>query len=142
MGKNVGVLAILAQGPIFKIVGEDRFAICTVVNRSDVTPEEGARCAQEMRDTLLGKVIPRGSGYVGFVFDVTQGPAVFGPRTRAALEELFRAAEAQKTRLAVRVGPAAIQQLQFKSLVRECAPTQGRVFDDETADLWAKGAGG
>jgi hypothetical protein len=132
-------LAVLAEGPIFKIVGEGSIATCTVVNRSDVTPEEGARCAQEMRETLLGQVIPRASVYVGFVFDVSMGPVVFGPRTRAALEEMFREAEAQGTRIGVRVGAAAIQQLQFKSLCRECAPTQGRVFEDGRAADWARG---
>jgi hypothetical protein len=132
-------LAVLAEGPIFKIVAEGTVATCTVVNRTDVSPEEGARCAQEMRDVLLGRVIPRGSVYVGFVFDVTNGPAVFGPRTRAALEEMFRETESQRKRVGVRVGPAAIQQLQFKSLCRECAPTQGRVFDDERAMDWASG---
>ena len=90
---------------------------------------------------LLGRVIPRDSAYVGFVFDVTQGPSVFGPKTRAALEELFRGAEANGKRVAVRVGAAAIQQLQFKSLCRECAPTLGRVFDDERANGWASGGG-
>lgn len=91
-----------------------------------------------MREVLMDKVIPRGSPYVGFVFDVTMGPTVFGPKTRAALEEMFREAELQRTRVGVRVGAAAIQQLQFKSLCRECAPTQGRVFDDERAGEWAK----
>jgi hypothetical protein len=94
-----------------------------------------------MRAVLMDKVIPRGSPYAGFVFDVTMGPAVFGPRTRAALEEMFREAESQRTRIAVRVGTAAIQQLQFKSLCRECAPTQARVFDDERAGDWAKTGG-
>jgi hypothetical protein len=134
-------LPVLAEGPIFKITGEGTLATCTVVNRADVSPEEGARCAQEMRETLMGKVIPRGSAYAGFVFDVTKGPAVFGPRTRAALEEMFREAEAQKTRIGVRVGAAAIQHLQFTSLCRECAPTQGRVFDDDKAEVWARGGG-
>jgi len=131
-------LPVLAEGPIFKIVAEGTVATCSVVNRTDVSPEEGARCAQEMREVLMGKVIPRGSAYVGFVFDVTLGPPVFGPRTRVALEAMFSEAEAQKTRIGVRVGATAIQQLQFKSLCRECAPTQGRVFDDERALAWAR----
>jgi hypothetical protein len=139
LDKNHGVLPVLAEGAIFKIVGEGDFATCTVVNRTDVSPEEGARCAQEMRAVLMGQVIPSRSEYVGFVFDVTMGPTVFGPRTRVALEEMFRAAEAEKTRVAVRVGPNAIQQLQFRSLCRECAPTQGRVFEDGPADEWARG---
>lgn len=138
-GEEEPALAVLAEGAIFKIVAEAHVATCTVVNRIDVSAEEGARCAAEMRHVLLGKVISRDSPYVGFVFDVTQGPTVFGPKTRAALEELFRGAESNQKRVAVRVGAAAIQQLQFKSLCRECAPTQGRVFEDASANAWASG---
>jgi hypothetical protein len=127
----------LAEGAIFNIVADGPVATCKVVNRTDVTPEEGARCSREMRDVLVDRVLARGSAYAGFVFDVTNGPHVFGPRTRASLEELFRTAEAQSKRVAVRVGPHAVQQLQFKSLCRECAPTQGRVFEDDSANDWA-----
>lgn len=131
-------MPVLAEGAIFKIVADGPIATCSVVNRSDVSPEEGARCAQEMREVLIGQVVARGSPYSGFVFDVTRGPAVFGPRTRASLEELFRTSETHGKRVAVHVGSAAIQKLQFKSLCRECAPTQGRVFDDEGAAVgWA-----
>lgn len=41
-------LLTLGKGAIFEIVATDGVARYSVVNRSDITSEEGARCAAEM----------------------------------------------------------------------------------------------
>jgi hypothetical protein len=130
---------VLARGSNFEITADGRVARCSVVNSPQIDRDEGARCAQLMEDTLSNQVLSRRSTYAALVFDVRHGPEVFGPRTRSALEELFRAAELAGKRLAVRVGSGAIQRLQFSSLCRECAPTQAKVvFSDHDEELWLK----
>jgi hypothetical protein len=124
-------MGILAQGANFEITASGRVVRCTVVNRPDVDREEGARCAKLMREFLLGSVLSPRSPYAALVFDVQKGPEVFGPVTRGMLEGIFQAAETHQRRLAVRVGPAAMQRLQFSALCRECAPTWAKVVDSE-----------
>lgn len=119
----------IAGGAIFEITELDGVVRCVMTNRPDVTAEEGARCAQQIQQACT-RVLTRGSSYKGLVFDVRNGPAVFGPKTRAQLEELFRLAERNRVPVAVRVGEAAIQRLQFSSLCRDCAPTFAAVADD------------
>jgi hypothetical protein len=121
----------LARGANFEITASGGVVRCSVINSPDVDREEGARCAQQMREVLLNRVLTAGSGYVGLVFDVRRGPEVFGPVTRGMLEGIFKAAESAKRQLAVRVGTAAMQRLQFGSLCRECAPATGKVVDDD-----------
>jgi len=128
---------VLARGTNFEISAAGRVARCSVVNSPEIDGDEGARCARLMEDTLTNQVLSRRSSYTALVFDVRRGPEVFGPKTRGALEELFRAAELAGKRLAVRVGSGAIQRLQFSSLCRECAPTQAKVvFSDHDEAAW------
>jgi hypothetical protein len=126
----------LARGANFEMFASRSVVRCIVKNPPGVDREEGARCAQQMRQTLLGKVLVPAAPYLGLVFDVRLGPEVFGPVTRGLLEGIFSAAEATRRPLAVRVGAGAVQRLQFTSLCRECAPTAARVVnsdDEETA---------
>jgi len=127
-------MQVLARGSNFEITAQGATVRCSVVNAPDITPEEGARCAALIHDTLSSEVFARHSPYAGLVFDVQLGPAVFGPKTRASLEELFRAAERAGKRVAVRVGDTAIQRLQFSSLCRECAPTQAAVVSTDSEE--------
>ena len=132
-------MEILAHGANFEISALAGIVRLTVLNPPNVDREEGARCAQQMRETLLTRVLLTGSKYVALVFDVRKGPEVFGPVTRGMLEGIFRAAESSKRRMAVRVGTAAMQRLQFSSLCRECAPTWAKVVgDDPEEDRWIR----
>src|SRR5690242_18375304 len=92
---------ILAQGPIFTIRGDGDFASCEVINRTDVSADEGARCAATMHEVLSARVLSPLSSYRGLLFDVRQGPPAFGPKTRGALERLFAAAATGRRRIAV-----------------------------------------
>jgi hypothetical protein len=127
-------MQFLARGSNFEITAQGETVRCRVMNAPDITPEEGARCAALIHDTLSSHVLNRHSPYAGLIFDVQLGPAVFGPKTRASLEDLFRAAERAGKRVAVRVGDAAIQRLQFSSLCRECAPTQAAVVNSDSEE--------
>jgi hypothetical protein len=124
-------MELLARGANFEITAEAGIVRLTVVNRPEVDRDEGARCAQLMHDTLASRVLLTRSPYRGLVFDVREGPEVFGPKTRASLEELFRAAESSRKRTAVRPGTSPIRRLQFASLCRECAPRHAKIVDDD-----------
>ena len=133
-------MEVLARGANFEITAERGIVRLTVVNRPEVDREEGARCAQLMHDTLASRVLLVRSPYRALVLDVRQGPEVFGPKTRASLEELFRAAESARKRTAVRPGTSPIRRLQFASLCRECAPRQAKIVDDDQdEDAWLVG---
>ena len=133
-------MEVLARGAIFEITAEGGIVRLSVINKPEVDREEGARCAQLMHDTLTSRVLLVRSPYRGLVIDVRQGPEVFGPKTRASLEELFRAAESSRKRTAVRPGTSPIRRLQFASLCRECAPRQAKIVDDDQdEDEWLVG---
>jgi hypothetical protein len=101
-------------------------------NSKSVTPEEGARCAQLIRDTLIHQVILDGSPFSGLLFDVRKGPPVFGPKTRGQLEALFSRAGNLDFKTAVLVSENPTQRLQFGNLAAECAPECCRIVFDET----------
>jgi hypothetical protein len=123
---------VLAQGAIFVIRQSGELAVCEVVNRQDVSAEEGARCASVMHEVLTTRVLTAHSLYRGLMFDVRQGPPVFGPKTRAALELIFVHARGAQRRLAILVGGSATQRMQFGNLCQEHAPEHARVFLSET----------
>jgi hypothetical protein len=124
-------MELLARGANFEITADAGIVRLTVINRPEVDRDEGARCAQLMHDTLASRVLLARSPYRCLVVDVRQGPEVFGPKTRASLEELFRAAESSRKRTAVRPGTSPIRRLQFASLCRECAPRHAKIVDDD-----------
>lgn len=114
---------VLASGEIFEVVGEGQLVTCAVINRSDVTAEVGARCANEMQAALVKALVAANAPFRGVVFDVRKAPIAFGPKTRAALAELFGRAETLQRRVAALVGPSPTQHIQFVNLQREVAPT-------------------
>lgn len=130
---------VLASGAIFEIRADDDTVTCAVVNRSDVSAEEGARCASEMNEVLTTRVLGPRSPYRGFVFDVRKGPPAFGPKTRVALEMLFAAATTYGRRIAVLVGESPTQRMQFGNLCLEHAKQNAQVFQSEaSAREWLK----
>ena len=127
----------LARGAIFEITAHEGLVTCQVINRSDVTAAEGARCASLMNEVLTQRVLTPLSPYRGLIFDVRQGPSAFGPKTRAALEQVFAAADASRKLIAVLVSSSPTQRLQFGNLCRERAPERSNVFDDQAdAQRW------
>lgn len=128
---------VLSSGAIFEIRSTAGLVFCRVMNREDVSAEEGARCAADMHATLTQRVLVPTAPYRGLVMDVREGPPAFGPKTRASLEKIFAAARESGRRLAVLVGTSATQRMQFGNLSLECAPDHSRVFSDEpSVEAW------
>jgi hypothetical protein len=128
---------VLAQGAIFEIVATGKMVTLEIVNRGDVTAEEGARCANQMNDVLTSRVLSARSPYRGVLVDVRNGPRAFGPKTRAALERVFAAATVSQRRIAVLASDSPTQRMQFSNLCVEHAKMHGRVFFDEpSARQW------
>jgi len=129
---------VLAKGALFEIRDEGSLAICKLHDVKEVTKEEGLRCAQLIRDTMMDRVLVKGSHYKGVLFDVREGPSTFGPKTRAELGAIFARAQDRKLKVAVLVSSSATQRLQFGNLCAEFASGVSRVgrHDDELADFW------
>jgi hypothetical protein len=120
----------LAQGENHVISARAGLAVLQVWSRPDLSPEEGAKNAQQMTDYLVTHVLRVGSPYRGLVFDVRRGPPVFGPKTRDTLASLFGLAAKNRIPIAVLCSNSAIQILQFRNL---CHDSGGRadVFSSE-----------
>lgn len=112
---------ILSRGPIFEIREDGDFAVCELKSAQSITKEEGARCAEMMRETILEKVIVPNSPYRGLLFDVRLGPAAFGPKTRDELAQIFNQARGLNFKVGVLTSASPTQHLQFSNLAQECA---------------------
>lgn len=121
---------ILSQGPIFEIREDGDFAVCELKSTQSITKEEGARCAEMMRRTILEQVIVPKSPYRGLLFDVRLGPAAFGPKTRDELAQIFTQANDLKFKVGVLVSKSPTQHLQFCNLAAECAAKSSLVSRD------------
>lgn len=133
-------IKLIARGEIFEITGERGLLICRVVNRADITPEVGARCASEMDAAITKNLLEASSAYQGLVFDVRRGPIAFGPKTRASLFTLLGRAERASRRVAALVSDSPTQHMQFSNLQREAAPTVMIVSrSEDEARTWAIG---
>lgn len=131
---------VLLDTPLITVTALDGVARAIVANRSDVSPEEGADIARRLVDTVSREVFAPDSRCRGLVLDVRDAPDVFGPKTRDALETLFRSAEAGKKPVGVLVR-STTQRLQFDSLAGLYAPSTSRLFDTlEQAVTFARGA--
>ncbi|HEV8551030.1 MAG TPA: hypothetical protein VGQ57_18410 [Polyangiaceae bacterium] len=120
----------LSEGDNHLISARLGIATCQVWVRPDLSPEDGARNARQMSETLTQNVLYPGAPYRGVIFDLRKAPPVFGPKTREALSGFFRSAAEASIPVAVLVGESAIQVLQFRNL---CRDSGGRadVFDNE-----------
>jgi hypothetical protein len=124
----------LSEGENHVISERDGFAVCQIWSRPDLSSEEGAKNAGQMVTFLRSQVLQAGTKYRGVIFDVRRGPSVFGPKTRAVLEELLARAVERAVRVAILTGDSATQQLQFRSLC-STSPSMTQVFDSEPAAL-------
>ena len=122
----------LAEGENHLISERDGLAVCQIWMRPDLSSDEGAKNAQQMASFLMNVVLRVGTTYRGIIFDVRQGPPVFGPQTRAVLASLLLRCTERRVRLAVITGESATQVLQFRSLCSD-APDMTQVFDNEPA---------
>ena len=134
-------MELLARGANFEITAEAGVARLEGLEPPEVDREEGARCAQQINETLTSRVLTRALGVsrAGASTSAT-GPRSSVPKPAPSLEELFRAASSSRKRMAVRAGTSAIRRLQFASLCRECAPQYAKVVDDDREErAWLGG---
>ncbi len=129
----------LAQGENHLISARDGIVICQVWVRSDLSPEEGAKNAQQMVAFLTSRALSVGTPYRGLIFDVRRGPPVFGPKTRETLLSLLASAAAANVPVAILAGAAPIQVVQFRNLCNE-SNADADVFESEAAAVaWFNG---
>lgn len=119
---------VLLDTPLITVTALDGVARATVENRSDVGAEEGAEIARRLVETVTREVFAPDARFRGLVLDVRDAPDVFGPKTRDALETLFRGAEAAKKPVGVLVR-STTQRLQYDSLAGLYAPSKSRLFE-------------
>ncbi|MEM6731880.1 MAG: hypothetical protein AAF658_10010, partial [Myxococcota bacterium] len=82
----------IQEGPNHTIVAHGEVVVCTVWSVPDMPAQEGARQAESMMHCLNSQVLLSSSPYRGMILNLVQGPPVFGPRTRDAIEGMIDAA--------------------------------------------------
>ena len=127
-------MPLLLQTPLIDISESDGVVRAVVQNRPDADPLVGASSARQMSDFVRDEVAVPSRPYRGMVLDVRAGLEVFGPKTRDALEAVFRSAEEFRIPIAVIVA-GTTQRMQFDSMAGIYAPSVGRVVtSDSLAD--------
>ena len=129
---------IYAEGANYRFEIADTIATCRVWRRPDLDSNAGARCAQETIEHFRALALAGSNVARAIILDVSDAPAVAGPRTLQAIGQLLEAWELVKRPVAVVIGAAPIQALQFRRLIVEYAATCGAMFYDvESALSWA-----
>jgi hypothetical protein len=123
-----------AEGQNYSIDLEGPRARCRVWSRPDLDSAQGAALAIEK--IALFKRLAQGDTRE-MLFDLTQAPAVTGPKTQEALGQMLAAWEQADKPIAVLSGPLSIQQLQLRRLVATYAPQHGALFTTlDEASAW------
>jgi hypothetical protein len=117
-----------AAGANYEVEVSRTLAFCRVWKRTDLTREEGMRCAEEKVRVFERLVAEPRLVVRALVFDLREAPPMWGPVTQECLERMVATFEQAERRIAVVVGNDAIQALQMKRIVKERAPTMGHVF--------------
>jgi len=128
---------VYAEGPNYRFEVDGAIATCRVWRRPDLDSDAGARCAREMTAHFRTLSLAAPTVARAIIMDVREAPAVAGPQTLDALGELMKSWEAVKRPVAVVVGPAPIQALQYRRLVAQHAAHYGGLFSDpDSATRW------
>jgi len=122
----------LVEGDNHLISERDGLVIVQVWTRPDLSPEAGAKSAQQMTAYLMNIVLRPGTPYRGIIFDVRRGPTLFGPKTRETLTRLLAESASRSVRVAFLSADSASQALQFRSLCAS-APSVAQLFENEPA---------
>ena len=134
-------MSVYATGGNFEISLMRGIAVCKVWMRPDLTREEGARFA-EQKVTILGELSRRPRAMAkGLLFDLRKAPPKWGPRTQAALDEIFIAWEIAGRHVSVLICDDPIQGMILRESFKRTAPTCGRVFAanaEDEAETWCR----
>jgi hypothetical protein len=115
----------LAEGQNYSIDLEGARARCRVWCRPDLDSAQGAALAVE-KVTLFQRLAQ--GDVQQMVFDLTQAPAVTGPKTQVALGQMLAAWEHAGKPIGVISGPLSIQQLQLRRLITTFAPHDAKAW--------------
>lgn len=104
---------------------------------TNLTLTQGADAARSLRDDLL-QVLELTNQFIrGLIMDVRKAPSIAGPKTRAAMGECMETWERAGLPMAFVVGNEPIKETQFTGMVRQHAPTRGKVTRDyPAAESW------
>lgn len=128
-----------AEGGNYRIEVRGPIAHCVVWKRPDVDSAQGAQFAREKIAHFTKLAEARAT--IGMVFDLRDAPPVIGPQTQEAIAMMLDAFAAAEKRIAVIVGPQAVQRLQLSRLVSDVAGAHGHVaMTDEEAEKFVRGA--
>ncbi len=116
-----------AQGGNYEILLGDGLAYCRVWARPDVSRDEGARLAQEQIAHSRALACSPAEDVAGFVMDLSDAPESWGPLTHEALVETVASWESQHRRVALMAGDVAIRRILARDVVRDGAPSFGKV---------------
>jgi hypothetical protein len=123
-----------AEGLNYHIDLDGSKATCRVWSRPDLDSAQGAGAAIEK--IALFQRLAQGNA-TSMLFDLTQAPAVTGPKTQQALGEMLSAWQVAGKPIAVLTSTQSIQQLQLRRLMATFAPDQSASFVSlEEAEAW------
>jgi hypothetical protein len=118
-------------------ISSELVAVARVRRRPDLDTGAGADDAAEMCDRLLELDERRA---LAGVLDLTDAPAVTGPRTAATLANLVRRWTATRRRFVIVVGASAMQRMQMVRLIDEIGSPLARVEGSlAAARAWTSG---
>lgn len=131
------MLVTFAEGGNYRIDIVHQVARFRLWRRPDLDSEAGARLAEEARDQFQRLAATNESEVRGLLMDLREGPVVAGPVTQQHVGRMLTIWASCNRPLAVLVGDAPIQLLQYRRMVSEHCPRIGNVFDDMTlAEQW------
>jgi hypothetical protein len=123
-----------AEGLNYSIDLDGAIATCRVWSRPDLDSATGAQMAIE-KIALFQRLASKLAA--GMVFDLTQAPAVTGPKTQEALGQMMKAWQDAAKPVAIVVSSNSMQWLQLRRLVSMFTPDHGALFGSvEEASAW------
>jgi hypothetical protein len=120
------------EGDNHRMSFQDGVVRAAVWKRPDLDHARGAENAQQIERKLLDWLALRPRG---LYLDVTEAPEVAGPKTEETIGSWFRAYADARVRIAVRVGPSAVQRMQYQRLLSVHAGGTGQVCQSEAEGL-------
>jgi hypothetical protein len=122
-----------ATGGNYTIDVDDGVVDVRVWRRPDVTMPVGAAFAQEKVSHLT--VLAARPDVTGLVLNLTDAPAVIGPVTQKAVQDMLSGFVERRRPIAIVVGDSSMQRMQCERLLRELGQPDGAVFDT-VDDAW------
>lgn len=126
------------SGPNYDIaLGDDGLAIARLWRRPDIDTSAGADAVEAMASAILDAADER---IAGLLLDLSEAPAVTGPRTQATLTSLLEHWCGTGRRAAIVIGDSAVQRMQVDRIA--AGVRTGAVIVSTSVDaamIWLRG---